>query len=239
MKNKAFRRFYLLSLGGVLLASFYPLLMGVRVVRDMIVQGTVMGADYPKYIIPYLPISLAVIAGVALMPLLLRAWKQYALAGASALGLGVFLTSELMLENWVIVTDTVMSTLESWQMYMCYVPPEWFETRTWRAVDILIGEYSPWFKLHFYAIAVVLILAMLNSFYGFGRITVGEGRERLRPLILQSVSTALFLGLIDRVLFITLGDEKGDASVTRLAHYRFVSYAIGLGVYRVAVFGNR
>ena len=80
MKNKTFRWFYALSMLGVLLASAWPLCMGVRVVRDMVVQGTVMGEDYPKYIIPYLPVALAVILGVVLG----------ALAGGGAV-LGVFL----------------------------------------------------------------------------------------------------------------------------------------------------
>ena len=195
MKNKTFRWFYALSLLGLLLTSAWPLCMGVRVVRDMIVRGTVMGEDYPKYIIPYLPVALAVIIGVALMPLLIGYCRKYALFAASGVGLGVFLASELMLENWVIVTDTVMAKLESWQMYMCYVSPDMFETRTWRAIDVLIGEYSPWFKLHFYIIAVVLILAFLNCFYGFGQMIVSGRRERLRHLILQSVAAVLFLGL--------------------------------------------
>ena len=130
MKNKTFRWFYVLSLLGLLLASAWPLCMGVRVVRDMIVAGTVMGEDYPKYIIPYLPVALAVIIGVALMPLLIGYCRKCALLAASGVGVGVFLASELMLENWVIVTDTVMAKLESWQMYMCYVSPDMFETRT-------------------------------------------------------------------------------------------------------------
>ncbi len=234
MKNKTFRWFYTLSLVGVLLASAWPLIMGVRVVRDMIVKGTVMGADYPKYIIPYLPVSLAVIAGVALMPLLLRAWKKYALGGASAIGMGIFLASELMLENWVIVTDTVMTTLESWQMYMCYIPADLFETRTWRAVDVLIGDYSPMFKLHFYVIAIVLILAFLNSFYGFGQMIVSGGRERLRPLILQSGCAALFLGLCILACF-TAFWRTGEITVSPLSASLmcvfFIVFGVTMGVY--------
>ena len=71
MKYKSFNLYYLLSCIGVLIASYYPLSMGVRVITDMIVNGTVMKEDYPKYIIPYTPISIAVIVGVLLMPLCL------------------------------------------------------------------------------------------------------------------------------------------------------------------------
>ena len=229
MKNKAFRLFYCLSLFGIFLASLYPLIMGVRVVRDMIVQGTVMGKDYPKYIIPYLPIALSVIAGVAIMPLLFRMVRKYALAVASAVGLGVFFASELVLENWVIVTDTVMTTLESWQMFMCYVPPEMFETRTWRAIDVLIGEYSPWFKLHFYIIAIVLILTFLNCFYGFGQMIVSGRRERMRHLILQSVASVLFLGLCILACF-TAFWRTGEITVSPLSAFLMCLFFIVFGV---------
>ena len=229
MKNKAFRLFYFLSLFGIFLASLYPLIMGVRVVRDMIVQGTVMGKDYPKYIIPYLPIALSVIAGVAIMPLLFRMVRKYALTVASAVGLGVFFASELVLENWVIVTDTVMTTLESWQMFMCYVPPEMFETRTWRAIDVLIGEYSPWFKLHFYIIAIVLILTFLNCFYGFGQMIVSGRRERMRHLILQSVASVLFLGLCILACF-TAFWRTGEITVSPLSAFLMCLFFIVFGV---------
>ena len=229
MKNKAFRLFYCLSLFGIFLASLYPLIMGVRVVRDMIVQGTVMGKDYPKYIIPYLPIALSVIAGVAIMPLLFRMVRKYALTVASAVGLGVFFASELVLENWVIVTDTVMTTLESWQMFMCYVPPEMFETRTWRAIDVLIGEYSPWFKLHFYIIAIVLILTFLNCFYGFGHMIVSGRRERMRHLILQSVASVLFLGLCILACF-TAFWRTGEITVSPLSAFLMCLFFIVFGV---------
>jgi hypothetical protein len=229
MKNKAFCLFYCLSLFGIFLSSLYPLIMGVRVVRDMIVQGTVMGKDYPKYIIPYLPIALSVIAGVAIMPLLFRMVRKYALTVASAVGLGVFFASELVLENWVIVTDTVMTTLESWQMFMCYVPPEMFETRTWRAIDVLIGDYSPWFKLHFYIIAIVLMLTFLNCFYGFGQMIVSGRRERMHHLILQSVSSVLFLGLCILACF-TAFWRTGEITVSPLSAFLMCLFFIVFGV---------
>ena len=242
MKNKTFRWFYALSLLGLFLVCAWPLCMGVRVVRDMIVQGTVMGEDYPKYIIPYLPVALAVIIGVALMPLLIGYCRKYALLAASGVGMGVFLASELMLENWVIVTDTVMAKLESWQMYMCYVSPDMFETRTWRAIDVLIGEYSPWFKLHFYIIAVVLIFAFLNCFYGFGQMIVSGRRERLRHLILQSVAAVLFLGLCILACF-TAFWRTGEITVSPLSASLmclfFIVFGVTMGIFAASFLTKR
>lgn len=234
MKNKTFRWFYLLSLLGVTAAGYWPLCMGVRVVRDMIVQGTVMSEDYPKYIIPYLPVTLAVLIGVVVLPLLLCACGKYAQTAASGIGLGVFLISELLLENWVIVTGTVMAKLESWQMFMCYVSPDMYETRTWRAVDVLIGEYSPWFKLHFYIIAAVLILAFLNCFYGFGQMIVSGRRERLRHLVLQSIAAVLFLGLCILACF-TAFWRTGEILVSPLSASLmclfFIIFGVTMGIF--------
>ncbi len=36
MKSKSFHRYYLLSCIGVLIASYYPLSMGIRVITDII-----------------------------------------------------------------------------------------------------------------------------------------------------------------------------------------------------------
>jgi len=144
-----FKKFCIFSLVGVLVASFYPIFMGLKVIDDMVRNGVVLAENYPKYIIPYTPISLAVIIAVLLLPVLMRYTKKYALATATLISLLVFFVSELLLENMVIITDNVTTTLESWQMFMCYVPPESVRTRTWKPVDVLIGDYSPAFKIHF------------------------------------------------------------------------------------------
>ena len=139
MKDKGLKIYCLCSLAGVLVASFYPIWMGVKVVSDMIRFGTVYAEDYPKYIIPYTPIALAVIIGVALMPILVKKLEKFALATGTGISLIVFFAAELMLESLVTVTRTVtgiFSNLENWQMYMCYVPPEGFEElgRRWTSL---------------------------------------------------------------------------------------------------------
>ncbi len=108
---------------------------------------------YPKYIIPYTPIALAVILAVLLMPLIFRYIKRFVLLTISVISLVVFFIFELLLESQVIVTSTVESTLESWQMYMCISLPSMYGTQTWSALDILMGQYNPAFKIHFYMIS--------------------------------------------------------------------------------------
>ena len=229
-----FKKFYLLSVIGVITASFYPLLMGVKVVTDKVRNGTVLAENYPKYIIPYTPISLAVIIAVLLLPVLMKYAQKFALAVASAISLVAFFISELLLESKVIITSTVTTTLESWQMYMCYVPPEEHQTRTWRAIDVLIGDYSPAFKIHFYIISVVLIFAILNSFYGFAQMIITKNKDRLKALVIQSVSTALFLGLCILACF-TAFFRDGEITVSTLPAVLmslfFIVFGVTAGIY--------
>lgn len=235
MQNKRFYRYWLLACLGVLLASWYPLAMGVQVVRDMLLNGTVLKENYPKYIIPYTPICLAVLLAVLLMPLCMRLLRRHALAGGAALGVGAFFALEWLFEQRVVVTtaETVVR-LEDWQMFMCYRPPNGWGTaetayKTQTAVEILMGEYSPAFKLHFYVISVVLILALLNCLYGFGQLTrTGDGR-RVKALVLQSVCTAVFLGLCILACF-TAFWRDGSLQVSPLSAALMALFFILLGM---------
>jgi len=211
--------------------------MGVKVVSDMIRHGTVYAEDYPKYIIPYTPIALAVIVGVALMPILVKKLEKYAVTAGTGVSLIVFFASELMLESMVTVTRTVtgiVSSLEGWQMYMCYIPPDMFEERTWTEVDVLMGEYSPAFKLHFYVISVVLIISILNCFYGLAKMIVTGDSSRKKPLIQQSVASAAFLGMCIWACF-TAFYRNGDITVSPLSAVLmctfFLLFGVTVGIY--------
>ena len=224
-----FKKFYLVSVIGVLIASFYPLCMFVKVISEMMQYGTVSAENYPKYIIPYTPISLAVITVVLLLPVIMRYSKKFALATASAISFVVFFASELLLESKVIITTTISTTLESWQMFMCYVPPEGYATRTWQEVDVLIGDYSPAFKIHFYAIAVVLIFAILNCFFGFAQMIKTKSKSRLKALVIQSISTAVFLGLCIFACF-TAFFRGGEVTVSALSAVLMVIFFVVFGI---------
>ncbi len=232
MKSKQFNRYYLFSCLGVLIASYYPLSMGVRVITDMLVNGTVMKENYPKYIIPYTPISVAIIIGVLLMPLFIRFFKKFAFAGGVLSAIGVFFGLELLFEQKVVVsTAETVTKLEDWQMFMCYIQPEGWGTtyKTQTAVDILMGEYNPAFKLHFYVIAVVLIITILNGLYGFGQMIRGGDKKRLKALILQSVCSLSFLGLCILACF-TAFWRDGSIQVSPLSAMLMAIFFILLGV---------
>lgn len=237
MENKTFRKYYLFSLLGVLLASFYPIYMGISVIVDMIRYGTVYAENYPKYIIPYTPIALTLLICVALIPVALKYFKKYALLFGTVISTVLFFVFEFILERAVTVTRTVtgiFSTLEDWQMYMCYVPPNSFEERTWTEVDVLMGEYSPAFKLHFYIISIVLIISILNCFYGFAKMIHTGDKSRRKSLVIQSIASGAFLGMCIWACF-TAFYRNGDIQVSALSAVLmsvfFVLFGVTVGIY--------
>lgn len=237
MENKTFRKYYLFSLLGVLLASCYPIYMGISVIVDMIRYGTVYAENYPKYIIPYTPIALALLVCVALIPVALKYFEKYAVLFGTVISTVLFFVFEFILERAVTVTRTVtgiFSTLEDWQMFMCYVPPNSFEERTWTEVDVLMGEYSPAFKLHFYIISIVLIISILNCFYGFAKMIHTGDKSRRKSLVIQSVASGAFLGMCIWACF-TAFYRNGDIQVSALSAVLmsvfFVLFGVTVGIY--------
>lgn len=233
--KKELRRCWLICLVIVLALSVYPLIMGTRVLGDVIRYGMVSSVNYPKYVIPYTPISLAVMAGVLVMPLLVRRMRRPVLAG-SVLALAVFFASELLLEN-VMVQGWMPTKLESWQMFMCYQPitravdmihalrvPE-----ALTEVELLMGEYDPSFKLHFYMISVVLILGVLSCCYGFAHAAYTGDCRRIRLLIVQGTATGAFLALCVLACF-TAFFRDGNLLVSPLSAGLMAAFFILLGV---------
>lgn len=237
MNDKQFNRFWLFSCLGVLAASFYPLYMGARVVSDMITSGEVLKENYPKYIIPYTPICIALLIGVLIIPLCIKLFKRFALLSSSAVSVSAFFAAETLFERKVVVTSTeTTATLADWQMFLCrYVSPEEFagetitQIRTETPVDILIGEYNPAFKLHFYIISVVIILSLLNCFYGFAQIIKANDKKRFSALILQLVSSIAFLGLCILACF-TAFWRDGSIMVSPLSAALMAVFFILLGL---------
>lgn len=237
MENKTFRNYYLFSLLGVLLASCYPIYMGISVIVDMIRYGTVYAENYPKYIIPYTPIALSLLVGVALIPIAIKYFKKYALLFGTSISTVIFFAAEFLLERMVTVTRTVtgiFSTLEDWQMFMCYVLPNSFEERTWTEVDVLMGEYSPAFKLHFYIISIVLIISILNCLYGFAKMIHTGDKSRRGSLVIQSIASGAFLGMCIWACF-TAFYRNGDIQVSALSAVLmsvfFVLFGVTVGIY--------
>ncbi|MDO4747899.1 MAG: hypothetical protein Q4A12_01845 [Eubacteriales bacterium] len=224
-----FKKYWLFTLISTLLVSVYPIYMGISVIHDMIVYGSVPQENFPKYIIPYTPIAISVLLAVLIMPIATKFIKKFTTLTVSVISLAVFFVSEFLFESQVFVSDKIISTLEGWQMSACYINPEWFETRTWKAVDVLIGEYSPTFKLHFYMISVVLILSIINCIYGFAKMILDGKKEKCKALTVQSVCTIVFLALCIFACF-TAFFRGGEIIVSPLSAFLMGLFFIILGV---------
>ena len=240
---KTLRRCWLICLLIVLVFSVYPLMMGLKILHGVLFFGGVSAADYPKYVIPYTPISLAVLMGVLVMPWFIRRMRRPVLAG-SLLALAVFFASELLLEN-VMVRGWVTTRLESWQMFMCYQPITRAVNMTHAMrvpaalteVELLMGEYTPLFKLHFYMISIVLILGTLHCLYGFARAAYTGDWNRLRLLIAHAAVTGAFLALCVLACF-TAFFRDGSLLVSPLSAGLMAVFFILLGVTAGLILGN-
>lgn len=221
---KKLNKYWSFALLGTLLVSSYPIYMGIRVIYYMSTEGSVPKEDFPKYIIPYTPIAIALLFAVIFMPLIIRLTKKFATLFATISSLGVFLAAELIFESKIIVTDKVKVPLEAWQMVMCYVSPDQYKTRTWTAIDVLMGEYSPWFKLHFYLISAVIIIAVINVLYGFAV----SDKSRYKALILQAASAIDLIALSILACF-TAFFRDGELTVSPLSAILMAMFFISLG----------
>ena len=236
MKDKSSRKFYLFSLAGVTALSAYPIYMGILAVNEMLRNGAIPMERYPKYIIPYTPISVALILGVLLLPLFQKLGKRLDLVCGGALSVGIFFLFERLMETNILVQTTEVVPLEGWQLSLCMVPPRQYETRTWEAVDVLLGGYSPAFKLHFYLISMVLILSLLNSFYGFSNMIRSKDNTRKKILTLQTITAFGFLGMCIWACF-TSFYRGGELTVSALSALLMSVFFALLGV-TVGVFAG-
>lgn len=187
-----YNKFYLFSALGTVLVSFYPIYMLIKVITDYVATGAVDVLNYPKYIIPYSPISLAVIFSVCLIPLAITIFKRFALIVISAFGIMLFYISEFALENMVVMDGmNIITQIKNWQMLSCAITPQTRMT----AGNVLMGNYSPAMKIHFYIISIIIVLAVVNVIYGFSMMIKTNNYAKKRPLIAQAISIAVFIGL--------------------------------------------
>ena len=100
------KKVYLLSLGIILIASAYPINMGVVMLWAYIQNGGINAADYPSYVIPYTPICIAIIISTAIIPIAYRACKRLTLPALSILGMFLFLSAEVFFEKIVVFHQT-------------------------------------------------------------------------------------------------------------------------------------
>jgi hypothetical protein len=222
-------RSYWISLAILLLASAYPVFMGVKVMAALIREGQIDAAAYPKYIIPYTPVCLAVITAVSMLPLASRIFKRLSLSLLSALGAGMFLLFETLFEQITVFSQqTAVGNIGSWQAYLCIATPEVQRTIEYRRTigQDLAQRYNPAFKAHFYLISILIVLAVIGVIHGFYKM---EANGKRRPLILQACVTAIFIGLCVFACF-TAFYRTGDINISPLSSWLMSVFFVVFGV---------
>lgn len=227
MKNKIYRNFYLISLALIVLLSAYPIYMGVKVATEYLANGNILDTDYPKYVIPYTPMCIAIIVAAALIPLFYRYARRAAQLFSSVLGVGVFLAFEWLFEQIEVlpirtIAPGLLSSaipidsipIDSWQLSLCMATPEVLQT---------IGkptytDNNPAYKVHFYIIAILIIVCTVGILCGFTKMIREDKREMKKSLITQTVALALFVGLCVLACF-TAFYRNGTINISPLSAF--------------------
>ena len=225
------KKVYLLSLSAVLLASVYPIYMGAVMLRAYLQDGGIDVADYPSYIIPYTPICIALIVCTALLPLAFRLCKKFTLPTLSALGVALFLGAEIAFEQIaVFASHSSRMNIETWQMLSCFMTPLVRES-IWDSLNI---RYNASFKIHFYAIAILIVIAVIGVIYGFYKMAHTQNYSRKKPLFAQLISVIIFIGLCILACF-TAFYRTGSINLSPLSAVLmtlfFLIFGITAGVY--------
>lgn len=222
----------------ITLASAYPIYMGAATLGSYIQNGYIDVADYKKYIIPYTPICIALIISAALMPLIFKLFKGYTLPVVSSLGIALFFASEFGFEQIKVIEGYVEMPLESWQLSLCMATPE-----VLRSIgEPIYAANNPAFKIHFYIIAIVIILAILNVIYVFSKMLREQDFSKKRPLIAQAVAVVLFVGLCILACFSAFY-RNGTINISPLSAILmsvfFIVFGITVGFYCGSIFYGR
>jgi len=220
------KKVYGFALGAVLLASLYPIYMGAIMLLAYLKNGGIDVADYPSYVIPYTPICIALLVCAALLPLAFKLCKRLTLPVLSVLGGLVFLGAEIGFEQVAVFTDVSSKMkIETWQLFSCVVTPQ-VRDAVWDSLSI---RYNPSFKMHFYAIALLIVLAVVGVIYGFYKMARTRDYTGKKPLVAQLVAAVTFVGLCILACF-TAFFRTGDILVSPLSAVLMTAFFLVFGI---------
>ena len=230
-----YRKFYLISLVAVLLVCAYPVYMGAAILYSYVQNGLVDASNYQKYVIPYTPVCLAIVLNAAIMPLLYRRFRRHSGWIASLLGAAVFLLFEVALEQ-ILVTDGGQALpIAAWQYSLCVATPQ-----VLRSIGLpLYAGANPVYKVHFYLIALVIVLTVTHLVYGYTKMIKEGDRQRKLPLALELVCVLVFIGLCILACF-TAFYRNGTLFISPrsavLMSVFFVVFGVTVGAYSGCLF---
>lgn len=213
MISKEYKRSYLISMAVLLALSVYPIVNGSRIAYLSMVNGAIEPEQYAKYVVPYTAICFAVILFAAFQPLLLKTGR-FAFPAGLISSYGIFIAVEQFFEGIRLQTagmslvnaaslsvngpqNAPPATVDVWQASLCIASPPMREQAVAYASQNrqLYVMANNTYKIHYYLIALLLITMTCGLVYGIGRMTRSGDRSKIKPLILQSISTAALISL--------------------------------------------
>lgn len=232
---KKYTVFYISSLLLLTAASAYPVYMGVKTILYHVLNGAIESSLYPKYIIPYAPVCIAVVLCAALFPLLYKFFKSISLIVGSILGIAVFFGTEIGFEQMKVIEGYNQLPLDAWQLSLCVATPDVLQA----IGEPIYAQNDPAYKLHFYIIAILIVLSVIGLIYGFTRMIKESDKSKLKPLIAQAVCVCVFLGLCI-LACVTAFWRNGTLDVSPLSAFLmslfFVTFGVTSGIYLGCVF---
>ena len=227
-----YKKFYLLSVSVVLAVSIYPIMMGITTLSANLTSGFVDAASYPKYIIPYTPLCIALLTAVCLMPLLYRLCRKYTLPAVSLLAAAIFFVCEIGLEQIRVAEGSQALPLDSWQYSLCVATPEVLQS----IGQPIYAQSNPAYKIHFYLIALVILLSVTGVIYGYTRMIKENSYTKKKPLAAQLVCALVFIGLCVLACF-TAFYRNGTLDISALSASLMTAFFIVFGVTFGVYFG--
>lgn len=230
-----YKKFYALSVIIILIVSAYPLYMAFKTFLIYLKKGFVDSVDYPKYIIPYAPICISLIFVVCLMPIIYDKLKSWTLLGSSLIGGCIFFVCEFGFENIGVVEGDVKLLLESWQYSLCVATPEVLKS----IGKPIYAQNNPAYKIHFYLISIIIILALVNVVCRFTKMLKEQDFSKKKPLLAQLISAVVFIGLCI-LACLTSFYRNGTINISPLSatlmSIFFVMFGVTFGTYIGSIF---
>jgi hypothetical protein len=120
--------------------------------------------------------------------------------------------------------------LESWQYSLCMATPQVLKT----IGEPIYAQNNPAYKIHFYLIALVILLAVINVVYGYSKMIKEKVYDKKLPLLVQLISVTIFIGLCILACF-TAFYRNGTINISLISSVLmsifFIVFGVTFGVY--------
>ncbi len=181
--DKSVKRFYGIVMLFLLVFSFYPIGMGVRIFVLQSQYGNILPEEYAQHVIPYAAVCSSILVTISLYPIVSKI-RRFSVPAASIIGLGLFAGVEWFIEKNTINTMAAYSTFQ-WQL-----------THSVGITDAMHSFhklYDPTYRMHHLLVSFLLILLITGTVYNYGNVMPLNDRAKKAVFCMQAIFTVLFI----------------------------------------------